>query len=343
MKIGIDAGHGINTPGKRCAKQFDINETREWVLNSRIASKVCEKLTTIGIETIRLDDISGNVDIPLNTRTKNANNANVDLVVSIHHNAGGGTGTETYVYNTACLNGETGKLARIINDKVVEKTGMKNRGVKIGDFAIIRDTKMPACLIECGFMDNANDTLIILTEDFANKVAEGIVEAISEYYSISTNVNEKEEKTPAPTQPAPSKIDVKYQAYAGGRWLPDVVNLTDFAGVYGQSISGFRGNTVGDEANAGKLIYKVHTKNGKWLGEITDREKDRSGDDFAGILGKPIDAIMIRATKGTAKYRVRTLNGAWLPWVTGYNEADSNNGYAGVLEREIDAVQVEII
>lgn len=149
MKIGIDAGHGINTAGKRCAKQFDAKETREWVLNNRVATKVCEILNRNDIEIMRLDDTTGKIDIDLNTRVKYANNAKVDLVVSIHHNAGGGTGIETYVYNEACKNGETGRMATIINNKAVEATGMKNRGVKTGNFAIIRDTKMPACLIEC--------------------------------------------------------------------------------------------------------------------------------------------------------------------------------------------------
>lgn len=87
MKIGIDAGHGINTPGKRCAKQFDENETREWTLNSRVATKVSEILNRNGVETLRLDDTTGNTDIDLSTRCRNANNVNVDMVVSIHHNA----------------------------------------------------------------------------------------------------------------------------------------------------------------------------------------------------------------------------------------------------------------
>jgi len=87
MKIGIDAGHGLHTAGKRCAKQFDTNETREWLLNSRVATKVCDILNRNGVETIRLDDTTGNTDIDLNTRCKNANNANVDIVISIHHNA----------------------------------------------------------------------------------------------------------------------------------------------------------------------------------------------------------------------------------------------------------------
>ena len=140
-----------------------------------------------------------------------------------------------------------------------------------------------------------------------------------------------------------NKIDIKYQVYANGKWLPDVVNLTDYAGVLGQGINCFRGNTVGEEAEVGKLVYKVHTKGGNWLGEIVDREKDKSGDDFAGIKGRQVDAIMIKATKGTARYRVHTKVGQWLPWVTGYNENDSNNGYAGIMGAVIDAIQVEIV
>lgn len=341
MKIAIDAGHGINTSGKRCAKQYDENETREWTLNSRVATKVCEILNKNGIETIRTDDVTGNTDVPLNTRTRNANNNNVGLLVSIHHNAGGGTGIETYVYNNACLNGETGKIAKIINNKAVEKTGMKNRGVKLGDFAMVRDTKMSACLIECGFMDNEYDTPLILTEDYANKVAEGIAEGILEYYEIEKQEEIKTENSTVventTVQNENRKIDVKYQVFTN-KWLSDIVNYNEknsngYAGIIGQAISGFRGNTVGKEETAGKLIYKVHTKNGKWLGEITDREKDKSGDDFAGILGKPIDAIMIRATKGTARYRVHIKGGKWLGWITQYNINDAINGYAGIFRQ----------
>ena len=332
MKIGVDAGHGLHTAGKRCAKQFDANETREWVLNSRVATKVCEILNRSGVETLRLDDVTGNTDINLSTRCTNANNANVDLVVSIHHNAGGGTGIETYVYNETLKNGETGRIATLINNKAVGKTGMRNRGVKTKDLAMVRDTKMPACLIECGFMDNANDTPIILTEEYANKVASGIAEGIFTYYNKDTS-----------DQNNSKKIDVKYQAYSD-KWYPDVINTTDHAGTKGKAISGFRGNTVGSEEEAGKLIYCVGLLNGRWLGEITDREKDKSGDDFAGILGNPIDRIMVRATKGTARVRVRLLgDNDFLPWVTGYNKNDAENGYAGIKGRKIDAIQVEIV
>ena len=200
MKIGIDAGHGINTAGKRCSKEFDVNETREWVLNSRVATKVCNLLSQHGVETLRLDDVTGNTDIGLNTRVRNANSENVDFVLSIHHNAGGGTGIETFVYNQACLNGKSGEIARALQGKLVEKTGMRDRGVKTGNFAIIRDTKMPACLVECGFMDNANDTPRILTEEYADIVANALVEGLVECFGLTKGPTVVENATVGQTQ-----------------------------------------------------------------------------------------------------------------------------------------------
>ncbi len=148
-----------------------------------------------------------------------------------------------------------------------------------------------------------------------------------------------EQPTPQPTE----KNRAMYQVYTN-RWLPDVVDYNNYndngyAGIYGQAISCLRAN-----AQRGQLIYKVHTKSGKWLGEIINREKEHGyGDDFAGIKGKAIDGLMIRCTEGTARYRVHTKNGKWLPWVNGYNENDFINGYAGIFGQEIDAIQIEIV
>lgn len=144
------------------------------------------------------------------------------------------------------------------------------------------------------------------------------------------------------------KIDVKYQIFANGKWYLDITNYNNtnsdgYAGVMGKSISGFRGNTVGKESEVGNLFYRVHIKNGNWLGEIKDRQEDKTGDDFAGILGKPIDGIAIKSTKGTARYRVHLKNGGWLSWITKYDINDYNKGMAGSYGREIDAIQVEIV
>ena len=72
MKIAIDAGHGRFTAGKRCLKSLDENQTREWTLNSRIASRVAEHLERCGAEVLRTDDPSGQLDVPLSRRTSAA-------------------------------------------------------------------------------------------------------------------------------------------------------------------------------------------------------------------------------------------------------------------------------
>lgn len=164
---------------------------------------------------------------------------------------------------------------------------------------------------------------------------------------IKSRLNETPSQ-PSTNKPVSKKIDVKYQVFCNGKWYSDITNYNNtnsmgYAGVMNKAISGFRGNTVGKESEVGNLIYRVHTKNGKWLGEIKDRQKDKSGDDFAGILGKPIDGIAIKSTKGTARYRVHLKGGKWLGWITKYDINDYHKGMAGSWGKEIDAIQLEII
>ena len=182
-KIAIDAGHGLYTQGKRCLKSLDPNETREWQLNERVARYVLEHLKKAGHEVIRLDDITGQTDVPLKTRTSAANSWGTDFCVSIHHNAGinggAGGGVVSIVYLKV---GETTKrLQSEIYNHVIERTGLRgNRAEPLASMNLhmCRETKMPACLIECGFMDSSTDVPIILTDDFARKCALGIAEGI---------------------------------------------------------------------------------------------------------------------------------------------------------------------
>ena len=142
MLIAIDAGHGHNTPGKRCPD----DSMREHDFNGDVATKVCNILNSYGIETYRSDDVSGSTDVPLKTRTNNINARNADICVSIHANAykgvwGEANGIETYIIATG---GNAEKLAIIVQNKLIEKTGRKNRGVKVANLHMCRETKMPA-------------------------------------------------------------------------------------------------------------------------------------------------------------------------------------------------------
>ena len=182
MLVAIDAGHGHNTPGKRCPD----DSMREWDFNSNVATKVCNILNSNRIETYRSDDITGNTDIQLRTRTNNINAKNAVICVSIHANAhtgkwGEANGIETYII---AKGGQAEKLANIIQNKLIEKTGRRNRGVKIGNLHMCRETKMPAILCECGFMDNREEAELLKSEGYRQKCAEAIAEGILEYLKI---------------------------------------------------------------------------------------------------------------------------------------------------------------
>lgn len=179
IKIAIDAGHGRYTSGKRCLKSIDKNETREWVLNSRIAEKVCKLLKQYECETKRMDDVSGKTDVSLAKRCQKANSWKSDFYLSIHHNAGGGSGVEIFAMNGATA--ATRAKRDAIYEGVIAETGLKGNRAnprRTANFQVLRDTNMPAVLIECGYMDNKHDTPVILTEEFSEQCAHGIVDGL---------------------------------------------------------------------------------------------------------------------------------------------------------------------
>lgn len=203
IKIAIDAGHGKYTAGKRCLKSLDPKETREWVLNSRIADKLQALLKGYECEVIRVDDITGETDVSLGNRCKAANNWGADFYLSIHHNAGvnGGKGGGVVIYTHPNTKQSTHTIRDIIYAEVIKENKLKgNRydGTLTANFQVLRDTKMPAVLIECGFMDSAIDTPQILTEEFATKTANGLCNGLVK--SLNLKKNQKEaEKEAAPT------------------------------------------------------------------------------------------------------------------------------------------------
>jgi len=122
--------------------------------------------------------------------------------------------------------------------------------------------------------------------------------------------------------------NVTYQVYAGGRWLPNVTNLSDYAGIYGTPIQGVYANL-----DKGSIQYRTHTQNGDWLPWVSDRS------DYAGILGKNVDGIQMKIS-GLSGYNVKYrayVGGRWLPWVVGLED------YAGIFGQPIEGIQVEIV
>lgn len=185
FRIALTAGHYKYTAGKRCLKSLDPNETREWVLNDRIADKIEKLLASSysGYELIRTDDTTGEKSISLTSRTTAANNFNADFYLSIHHNAGinGGAGGGIIAFVYTSPNSESVGWQKDLYNALISATGLKgNRATPLAKANLheVRETKMPSVLLELGFMDSKTDVPVILTEAYADQCAKAIVDVI---------------------------------------------------------------------------------------------------------------------------------------------------------------------
>mgnify|MGYP002553082501 CR=1 FL=1 len=182
--IALDAGHGRNTPGKRCLKSIDPAETREWTLNDRICDKIEQNLKEYdGYTLLRVDDTTGETDVPLAERIKKANDAGADFYLSVHHNAGVNGGTGGGIIAIVYTQPSDLSVARqkIVYDNIIQQTGLiGNRSVPLArqNLYVLRETNMPSVLVECGFMDSVTDVPVILSETFSNQAAKGLTDAL---------------------------------------------------------------------------------------------------------------------------------------------------------------------
>lgn len=185
--IALDAGHGLNTAGKEVTLS-GYPRTKEWYLNDRISDRVEELLADYDCKVVRVGDTTGKKDISLAQRVATANNVGATVYVSVHHDSGvgggSGGGTTVFYYSGSSARAEQ---AQRLYSAVVSKTGLVgNRANKVQKkgFYVIKNTKMPAFLIENGFMDSATDVPIILSSEHAENTAQGILNFLVSEYAI---------------------------------------------------------------------------------------------------------------------------------------------------------------
>jgi N-acetylmuramoyl-L-alanine amidase len=183
MRIVIDAGHGPETAGKRSPD----GSLREYQFNSAVARYVADTLLHgyEGVEILMTHDDSR--DVPLKERTDKANAWKADLFVSIHANAAGegwsaAQGIETYVYTSRPPDAVA--LANAVQRHLIRATGRPDRGVKTANFHVLRETKMTAILVECGFMTNRQECELLKSDDYRRKCAAAIVAGIVETHGL---------------------------------------------------------------------------------------------------------------------------------------------------------------
>lgn len=169
--IILDAGHGPDTPGKRSPD----GKLVEYRFNSDVAEQVRHYLQLEGVDAFYSHENSR--DVPLSERAAIANRLDGDAFVSIHANAFGShwnevQGIETYMYPYASK--QTAALTELIHSSIISACGRKDRGVKTANFAVLRETKMPAVLVECGFMTNREEAGLLFSRAYRVQCARAI-------------------------------------------------------------------------------------------------------------------------------------------------------------------------
>jgi len=165
LKYGIDIGHNC-PPG-------DIGYVgikKEDELNKEVGVKVMEKLKALKHEVVYCTPSNdSSLSNSLYRRANNANEEKVDFYVSIHFNGGGGRGTEVFAISESAK-----EIARRVVYEI-STLGYINRGVKDGSFLyVLKNTKMPAILVEGGFIDSQEDMEIFNAENLANAIVTGL-------------------------------------------------------------------------------------------------------------------------------------------------------------------------
>jgi len=174
-KIFIDPGHGGTDPG---ALGLGLREKN---LTLDIAKKIEKRLKNryIGVD-VRLSR-TGDQTLSLEKRSSTANSWKPDLFISVHINAGGGRGFESYIHNGNVSNA-TVRYQNTIHDHIVKQMKFTDRGKKRANFHVLRETNMPAILFEYLFIDNGSDNNLLSQSSYrtrlGNATADGVAKAL---------------------------------------------------------------------------------------------------------------------------------------------------------------------
>nr|MBA3815843.1 N-acetylmuramoyl-L-alanine amidase [Parachlamydiaceae bacterium] len=180
--IVIDPGHGGVDYGTNSLIKPKVHEK---YLNLTTAEMLKKYLEQYGYKVVmtRNDDTF----ISLENRAEFANNLNTKLFVSVHYNSAPNIlaeGVEVFYYRTDTDKSrvsESKLLAQCVLDKILKNTKANSRGVKHGNFAVIRRTKMPAILVEGGFLSNTEEMNKIKTQAYQKKIAQSIAQGIKDF------------------------------------------------------------------------------------------------------------------------------------------------------------------
>ena len=192
--VFLDVGHGGKDPG---AVYYGVQEKD---INMNISFKLQKALENAGYAVIMSRTTDTFIDHSVD-RSKMANATGADIFISVHHNAMPNNtavnGIETFWYeydpdypsriNQDMHNNpdrllKSSVLATEIHNGLIRHTGAFNRGVRRDTFAVLRESKMPAALLEFGFMSNSAELNLLMSDSYQNKLVKGVVDGVNAYF-----------------------------------------------------------------------------------------------------------------------------------------------------------------
>lgn len=170
--VVVDPGHGGRDPGAIYQDAFEKNITLD------ISRRLAKLLKKAGANVILTRD--SDVFVDLHDRPRLANDANADLFVSIHCNAmpkpNIGQGTETYY-----LRNDSVLMALSLQESLHGKLQLRDGGIRRRNFCVVRETNMPAVLVEVAYLNTDSEYKLLTDGSFRQKAAEAIFEGLRNY------------------------------------------------------------------------------------------------------------------------------------------------------------------
>ena len=176
--IMLDAGHGGRDEG---TKVHSFKEKKITLATVLYTKKFLEQMGYRVILTRSKD-----VEISLHRRVALANKTQSALFVSIHYNASKKTdakGVEIFYYDSKDPDRakKSRRLANYILHYVIDQTEANSRGVKVGNFHVIRETDMPAVLLEGGFVTNIQECSHLRRKEYLENIGKGVAQGIDKF------------------------------------------------------------------------------------------------------------------------------------------------------------------
>lgn len=193
----IDPGHGGRFPGAigpAGTKEKDVVLTVSKILEADLVEMGAEVRMTRSTDvevapgaSLR-DDLKARVDL--------ANEWPADLFISVHANAAenaAAKGTETFHAVQASDRSKT--LAKLLQKSMIDDVGLNDRGVKASNFYVIKNTRMPASLVELGFLSNPGEEQVLANPAMQIAFGHALSKGVADYFAVEAHV-----KPDAPVQ-----------------------------------------------------------------------------------------------------------------------------------------------